>query len=155
MPAQTISLLGHLTVERRVAQPHLVVVPLTTLQNWQNELAKWCPKLRVVRLHGTREERARIISEELLVGSFDVCVTTYEVIGREPRALYSRHHLPYMAGDWAGDARLQADRVVVPRDRRGAQDPTHLPNMAASSPPEYGRRTSSRTRSRSSRRSRG
>ena len=41
--------------------PHLVIVPASLLENWQRELQKWCPGLRVVTYYGkdrwqTREE---------------------------------------------------------------------------------------------------
>jgi len=30
-------------------------------------------------LHGTKDERARIVREILIAGAFDVCITTYEI----------------------------------------------------------------------------
>ena len=41
--------------------PHLVIVPASLLENWQRELQRWCPRLRVVTYYGkdrweTREE---------------------------------------------------------------------------------------------------
>ena len=47
---QTISVLGATTLELREPKPHLVVVPLSVLGNWQREFAKWCPQLKVVFL---------------------------------------------------------------------------------------------------------
>lgn len=32
--------------------PHLVIVPASLLENWQRELHKWCPGLRVVTYYG-------------------------------------------------------------------------------------------------------
>ena len=34
------------------ARPHLVVVPLSTLPNWQREFARFAPQLNVVVLAG-------------------------------------------------------------------------------------------------------
>ena len=47
--------------------PHpQVVVPLRVLSNWLQELKRWCPSLRVVRLHaGDFEERKRLRREVL------------------------------------------------------------------------------------------
>ena len=42
---QTISILGYLKNFRKVDGPHLVVVPKSTLHNWQKEFARWCPSL--------------------------------------------------------------------------------------------------------------
>ena len=34
------------------AGPHIVVAPASLLENWQRELARWCPGLRVVLYYG-------------------------------------------------------------------------------------------------------
>ena len=65
------------TLELKDTKPHLVIVPLSVMGNWQRELAKWCPGLRVVKLHGDRETRQTLVHTELRAGRFDVCVTTY------------------------------------------------------------------------------
>lgn len=54
---QTISLLGYLHEFRGISSPHMVIVPKSTLHNWINEFRKWCPVLRVVKFHGTQEQR--------------------------------------------------------------------------------------------------
>lgn len=54
---QTISLLGYLHEFRGISGPHMVIVPKSTLHNWINEFRKWCPVLRVVKFHGTQEQR--------------------------------------------------------------------------------------------------
>lgn len=42
---------AYLTFERGVRGPHLVVVPLSVLPNWIQEFKRFCPDLRVVRMH--------------------------------------------------------------------------------------------------------
>ena len=37
--------------------PHMVVVPLSTLRNWERELATWAPHLSVVVLAGNELSR--------------------------------------------------------------------------------------------------
>ena len=61
---QSISFLAALRELRGVDGPHLVICPLSVLSSWMDELQKWCPKLRVVRLHSTDEgERQRLRKE--------------------------------------------------------------------------------------------
>ncbi|KCV72616.1 hypothetical protein H696_00200 [Fonticula alba] len=77
---QTISLLGHLKHSRGVRGPHLVIAPKSTLQNWQNEFKRWCPSLNIFVLHGSKDDRPKLINERLLTGSFEVCVTSPEMV---------------------------------------------------------------------------
>ncbi len=44
-----------------VSLPHLVVVPLTTLSNWERELATWAPYLRVLPLKGNAAARSLLL----------------------------------------------------------------------------------------------
>jgi SWI/SNF-related matrix-associated actin-dependent regulator of chromatin subfamily A member 5 len=99
----------------KIQGPHLIVVPKSTLSNWMNELKRWCPSLRVIRFHGSREEREAMVQEyfnneaaahdgkrperRLKVHgewiddnssnprAWDVCVTTYEVCNMERKTL--------------------------------------------------------------------
>jgi hypothetical protein len=48
-----------------VRLPHLVVVPLTTLSNWERELATWAPYLRVVSLHGSAAARQLLLDHAM------------------------------------------------------------------------------------------
>ena len=54
---QTITFLGYLKHIRQQSGPFLVIVPKSTLSNWMNEIQRWCPSLRSIRLHGTKTER--------------------------------------------------------------------------------------------------
>ncbi len=54
---QAISLLLALHHEHHLGLPHLVVVPLSTLRNWERELAMWAPGFNVVTLIGNPEAR--------------------------------------------------------------------------------------------------
>ena len=96
--------------------PHLICVPKSTLSNWMNELKRWCPSLRVIKFHGSRDEREEMIetyftneaaahdgrrpdgqimgaSGELIDDNtdnprqWDVVVTTYEVANTERKTL--------------------------------------------------------------------
>ena len=83
---QTIALLGYMKLCRNT-KPHLVIAPKSTLQNWLNELQRWVPALNCVCLIGSQEERSKIIQDEIESGSWDVLVTSYEIVLRESRIL--------------------------------------------------------------------
>ena len=89
---QTISLLGYLQ-SAGVCGPHLILVPKTTLANWQKEVKRWCPSLRALVFIGDRETREGIAATELRPGvppesrSWDVCLATYEVAVIEANVL--------------------------------------------------------------------
>ncbi|KAF8915438.1 SNF2 family N-terminal domain-containing protein [Mucidula mucida] len=84
---QTISFLSYLKHHRNITGPHLVVVPKSTLQNWQREFEKWTPDVNAVVLTGTKDERAEIIANKLMPQDFEVCITSYEICLIEKSAL--------------------------------------------------------------------
>jgi chromodomain-helicase-DNA-binding protein 1 len=47
---QSISLLYYLFHKYQLYGPYLVVVPLSTLDAWLNEFAKWAPDMNVLEL---------------------------------------------------------------------------------------------------------
>jgi hypothetical protein len=54
-----------------------VVAPASLLENWERELALWCPRLRVVTYHGAHKEMVRNQLEKW----------RYDVSGAVPRVL--------------------------------------------------------------------
>lgn len=48
-----------------IVKPHLVVVPLSTMKNWERELSIWAPQLRIVSIYGNQETRDTILKYEL------------------------------------------------------------------------------------------
>ncbi|KAH8084456.1 helicase [Aureococcus anophagefferens] len=78
---QTIAYLAWLKFEKKLDGAALVLCPLSVLSTWMAECARWCPGLRVMKLHssdpGERERLRRKILEG--VGTYDVVVTTYEM----------------------------------------------------------------------------
>ena len=79
---QTISVIAYLKHNLKLPGAALVVCPLSVLGTWCNELARWCPSLRVIKLHSAdTAERDRLksrVSDE--VGSYDVVVSTYDMV---------------------------------------------------------------------------
>ena len=102
---QAIALLAQLYSEGDRG-PHLVVAPTSTLENWLREFAMWCPKLRVLKYHGSEQERAQLRGE-LCGGGFHVVLTTFKLFeqdsekaGRE-RAIFKKLQLSYLVLDEA------------------------------------------------------
>ena len=50
---QAIAFLAHLK-EVGDEGPHLIIVPSSTMDNWQKELATWCPTLKVLNYYGSQ-----------------------------------------------------------------------------------------------------
>lgn len=57
---QIIAFLAYLKETNQQKNAQLIVVPSSTLDNWENELTKWCPSLNVVKYYGSQEERKSI-----------------------------------------------------------------------------------------------
>ena len=77
-----------------------MIVPKSTLGNWMREFAKWCPLIRTVKLHGSKDERKQILATSCQPGQFDVICTTYEVVIIE-KSFLSKLHFVYVAIDEA------------------------------------------------------
>lgn len=67
--------------------PYLVIVPLSTLSNWQNEFTKWCPAARLICYKGTPTQRKQIFKDQVRDGQFNVLLTTYEYIIKDKKFL--------------------------------------------------------------------
>ncbi|KAL8782588.1 MAG: hypothetical protein Q9213_005266 [Squamulea squamosa] len=80
---QTIAFLGYLRHLRGINGPHLIVVPKSTLDNWNREFTKWTPEVNILILQGVKDERHQLINDRLIDEKFDVCITSYEMILRE------------------------------------------------------------------------
>ncbi|SCV05044.1 LANO_0G17238g1_1 [Lachancea nothofagi CBS 11611] len=84
---QTIAFLGYLRYVKNIDGPTIVIVPKSTLNNWQREFAKWTPEVETVVLSGDKEERQRIFNDIVLEAKFDVLITSYEMVIKEKSTL--------------------------------------------------------------------
>ncbi|GAN09686.1 SNF2 family DNA-dependent ATPase [Mucor ambiguus] len=79
--AQVISFLGRLT-EIGETGPHLIVVPSSTIQNWEREFERFCPDLEIRVYHGSQQERIEQrmnLLHENQENEFQVIITTYNL----------------------------------------------------------------------------
>lgn len=102
---QVIAFLAYLKENSLSKGAHLIVVPSSTLDNWEAEIAKWCPSLIVEKYHGSQDERRRMrvrFAKDGFTG-FDVLLTTYHIVGSTPeeRKMFRVCKLHYVIFDEA------------------------------------------------------
>ncbi|KAF2733481.1 hypothetical protein EJ04DRAFT_269950 [Polyplosphaeria fusca] len=76
---QTISLVTYLIEKKHQPGPYLVIVPLSTLTNWNNEFEKWAPSVQKIVYKGPPNARKQH-QQQIRWGQFQVLLTTYEFI---------------------------------------------------------------------------
>lgn len=76
---QTISLLTYLIEKKMQSGPFLVIVPLSTLTNWNLEFEKWAPSISRIVYKGNPAQR-KTQQQQIRWGNFQVLLTTYEYI---------------------------------------------------------------------------
>lgn len=83
---QVIAFLAYLKETGQARGTHLIVVPSSTLDNWDAELAKWCPDLRVEKYYGSANERRSLRIQWAKGGlrDIDVLLTTYHMVASSP-----------------------------------------------------------------------
>ncbi|KAG7197970.1 hypothetical protein KM043_016202 [Ampulex compressa] len=82
---QVIALLCHL-FEKHQDGPYLIIAPLSTIPNWMMELEKFAPKLPLVLLYGSADERAAMYKKIKMKYNITptyktqpIVLTTYEI----------------------------------------------------------------------------
>ncbi|KAK3331965.1 SNF2-family ATP dependent chromatin remodeling factor like protein [Cercophora scortea] len=85
---QTISLITYLIEKKQQNGPYLVIVPLSTLTNWNLEFDKWAPGVTKIVYKGPPNTR-KLQQEKIRQGKFQVLLTTYEYIIKD-RPLLSK-----------------------------------------------------------------
>lgn len=81
---QVAAHLARLKEEQRLDQA-LIVLPLTLMDNWEQELARFAPNLRVIKYEGSRAERAVRLRSDA-----DVVLVSYDTMRRDQLTL-ARH----------------------------------------------------------------
>ncbi|KAF3769655.1 hypothetical protein M406DRAFT_96496 [Cryphonectria parasitica EP155] len=83
---QTISLVTYLIEKKQQLGPYLVIVPLSTLTNWNLEFDKWAPTVSKVVYKGPPNTR-KLQQDKIRQGRFQVLLTTYEYIIKDRNIL--------------------------------------------------------------------
>lgn len=96
---QTIALLA-LLAERGDWGPHLVVAPTSVVVNWEMELKKWCPALKVLTYLGSIKERKHKRRGWTKPNSFHVCITSYKLVVQDHQS-FRRKRWNYLILDEA------------------------------------------------------
>lgn len=97
---QTIALLAHLACVHEVWGPHLVIVPTSVMLNWEMEFKKWCPGFKILTYYGTQEERKRKRLGWKSEDSWNVCITSYQLVLQDQQ-VFKRRRWHYMILDEA------------------------------------------------------
>lgn len=80
---QAISILGYLRFYRNIKGPHLVIVPMSTLENWKREFERFLPEVRVLHGHCVG---SKVKFREALTAprrNWDVVITPYHFFVNE------------------------------------------------------------------------
>ncbi|KAL4883285.1 SNF2 family N-terminal domain-containing protein [Aspergillus karnatakaensis] len=94
---QTISLITHIIEKKRNNGPFLVIVPLSTLTNWNLEFDKWAPSVSKIVYKGPPNTRKQQ-QQNIRWGNFQVLLTTYEYIIKD-RPILSKIKWTHMIVD--------------------------------------------------------
>ena len=94
---QTISLITHIIERKQNNGPFLVIVPLSTLTNWNIEFDKWAPSVSKVVYKGPPNARKQQ-QQQIRWGNFQVLLTTYEYIIKD-RPILSKIKWTHMIVD--------------------------------------------------------
>ncbi|KAL6244606.1 swr1 complex component [Rhinocladiella similis] len=97
---QSIALLAHLAEVHEVWGPHLIVVPTSVMLNWEMEFKKFLPGFKILTYYGSPEERKQKRKGWMTDDSFNVCVTSYQLVLQDANS-FKRRRWHYMILDEA------------------------------------------------------
>uniref|UniRef100_A0A0C3TQ41 Helicase ATP-binding domain-containing protein n=1 Tax=Guillardia theta (strain CCMP2712) TaxID=905079 RepID=A0A0C3TQ41_GUITC len=71
---QVIGMITHLIEKKHQYGPFMVIAPLSTLSNWQNEFERWAPTVNAIVYKGTPAERKELFNTQIKTGNFNVLI---------------------------------------------------------------------------------
>jgi SNF2 family DNA or RNA helicase/intein/homing endonuclease len=84
---QFIAFLLHLKEQETLEKPTLLVCPTSVLGNWEREVKKFAPTLKVMQYHGDKRPKGKTFVEA--VNKHDIVITSYPLIHRDLKSLQS------------------------------------------------------------------
>ncbi len=110
---KTVQTLAHLLVEKkqgRADRPSLVVAPTSVLTNWQTEVERFAPSLRVLLLHGQQRKQhfERLQDYDLVLTSYPLLVRDRDVLSQQ-----EFHLLVLDEAQFIKNPRTQAAQIVA------------------------------------------
>ena len=89
---KTLQLITHLLALKQggaLLHPALIVVPTSLIPNWQSEIARFAPELRVLTLHGPQraEEFAQLGAQDIVLTSYALLPRDVVTLRKQPFAL--------------------------------------------------------------------
>ena len=82
---QFIAFILHLQEENVLEKPTLLVCPTSVMGNWQKEVKKFAPSLKVLEYHGDKRPKGKAFMET--VNKHDLVITSYSLIHRDIKLL--------------------------------------------------------------------
>ncbi|MEA5568911.1 SNF2-related protein [Anabaena sp. UHCC 0399] len=82
---QFIAFLLHLKEQDVLEKPTLLVCPTSVLGNWEREVKKFAPTLKVLEYHGDKRPKGKTFNEA--VKKHDLVITSYSLIHRDLKSL--------------------------------------------------------------------
>jgi len=104
---KTLQIISVLDSDRSQKKPSIVVCPTSLLYNWQNEIARFAPKLRTVVVSGLPEKRHDLLKSKRV----DVFITTYDMLKRDID-FYSSFDFAYIIADEAQNIKNPTTRAA-------------------------------------------
>ncbi len=96
---KTLQVLTFLLSEKKEkgSMPNLIVVPTSLVFNWEEEVNKFSPDLKILLVHGNKEERIELLKN---IDEYDLIVTSYPLLRRDV-GLYQNYLFRYCILDEA------------------------------------------------------
>jgi SNF2 family DNA or RNA helicase len=106
--AQLIAFLLHLQDQNALTQPTLVVCPTSVLGNWEREVKKFAPSLKVMLHHGDKRSKGEVFVKESQ--KHQIVITSYALIYRDIKTFESM--------TWQGVVLDEAQNVKNPEAKQ-------------------------------------